>query len=125
MAHVHPARHLLRARDLIDARYRDQLDVHTLARAARLSPAQYLLIRRLERAALLLRTTDRTVAEICLTVGLRSVGSFTTSFGRTFGMSPTAYRAAHPPAARRARVPTCVLLAWARPRTARFEKTTS
>src|SRR6058998_3622346 len=84
MAHVHPARHLLRARDLIDARYRDQLDVHTLARAARLSPAhfsrefhlafgaaphQYLLIRRLERAALLLRTTDRTVAEICLTGG--------------------------------------------------------
>ena len=58
-----------------------------------------------------------------MTVGLRSVGSFTTSFGRTFGLSPTAYRAAHPPAAHRARVPTCVLQACARPQAAGFEKT--
>jgi AraC-like DNA-binding protein len=129
MKPAHPARHLLRAKDLIDARYREPLDVRTLAGAAKLSPAhfsrefrrafgepphQYLLNRRLERAAALLRATDRTVADICLTVGLRSIGSFTTSFGRMFGMSPTAYRAAHPPAAHRARVPTCVLMAWAR-----------
>jgi AraC-like DNA-binding protein len=135
---VHPARHLLRAKDLVDARYREQLDVAALARAARLSPAhfsrefkrafgesphQYLLSRRLERAAALLRTTDRSVSDICFTVGLRSVGSFTTSFGRMFGMSPTAYREAHPPAATRVRIPTCVLLAWARPETARSEKT--
>ena len=139
MAPVPPSRHLLRARDLIDARYREPLDVRAVARAARLSPAhfsrefrrefgspphQYLLNRRLERAAALLRNTDRSVADICLTVGLRSVGSFTTSFGRMFGMTPTAYRAAYPPAARRARIPTCVLLAWARPKTARLEKTT-
>jgi AraC-like DNA-binding protein len=122
---VPPARHLLRAKDLVDARYREPLDVPALARAAHLSPAhfsrefrrafgetphQYLLTRRLERAAALLRNTDRSVAEICLTVGLRSVGSFTSSFGRAYGVSPTAYRAAHPPAAQRARVPTCVLL---------------
>jgi AraC-like DNA-binding protein len=136
----HPARHLLRAKDLVDARYREPLDVEALARAAKLSPwhfsrefrrefgqspHQYLLHRRLERAASLLRSTDRSVADICLTVGLRSIGSFTTSFGRMFGMSPTAYRAAHPPAARRARVPTCVLMAYARPTTARLEKTGS
>jgi AraC-like DNA-binding protein len=135
MTHAHPARHLLRAKDLVDARYREPLDVPALARAARLSqahfsrefrrafgetPHQYLLMRRMERAAALLRNTDRSVADICLTVGLRSVGSFTTSFGRTFGLSPTAYRAAHPPAAKRARVPTCVLLAWARPQSSRF-----
>jgi hypothetical protein len=54
----------------------------------------------LERAAALLRNTDRSVADICLTVGLRSVGSFTTSFGRAYGMSPTAYRARFPPAAK-------------------------
>jgi AraC-like DNA-binding protein len=127
---VPPVRHLLRAKDLIDARYRDPLDVSALARAAHLSPAhfarefrrafgetphQYLLTRRLERAGALLRSTDRSVAEICLMVGLRSVGSFTTSFGRVYGMSPTAYRAAYPPAAARGRIPTCVQQAYGRP----------
>jgi AraC-like DNA-binding protein len=135
MTPVHPVRHLLRAKDLIDARYREPIDVPGLARAAHLSPAhfsrefrrafgetphQYLMTRRLERAAALLRNTDRTVADICVTVGLRSVGSFTSSFGRTFGLSPTAYRAAHPPALANIRVPTCVLQAYARPHSSRF-----
>lgn len=130
MSHAHPVRHLLRAKDLIDARYREPLDVPTLARAAHLSPAhfsrefrrafgepphRYLLTRRMERAAALLRSTERTVADICLLVGLRSIGSFTTTFGRMYGLSPTAYRAAHPPAATRVHVPTCVLQAYARP----------
>src|SRR4051795_8783165 len=107
----HPAPHLLRAKDLIDARYFEPLGVGELAGVARLSeahfsrefrrafgesPHQYLLTRRLERAAALLRTTDRCVADICMTVGLRSVGSFTTSFGRAYGQSPTEYRAAFP-----------------------------
>jgi AraC-like DNA-binding protein len=133
---VPPARHLLRAKDLIDARYRDRLDVPVLARAAYLSPAhfsrefrrafgetphQYLLTRRLERAAALLRNTDRSVADICFTVGLRSVGSFTTSFRRVYGLSPTAYRAAHPPV-ERARIPTCVLQAYARPHSSSFRE---
>jgi AraC-like DNA-binding protein len=135
---LHRARHLLRAKDLIDARYRERLDVPTLARAAHLStahfsrefrrafgqtPHQHLLMRRLERAAALLRNTDWAVADICFAVGLRSIGSFTTSFRRAFGLSPTAYRASQPPARARARIPTCVLLANARPTTAVFEKT--
>jgi AraC-like DNA-binding protein len=137
MAFVPPARHLLRARDLADARYFERLEVSDLARAAGLSPAhfsrefrrtfgesphQYLLTRRLERAAALLRTTDRSVAEICLAVGLQSIGSFTTSFGRMFGLSPTAYRAAHPPAAAAALVPACVIRANARPRHRTFRE---
>jgi AraC-like DNA-binding protein len=137
MAPLPPTRHLLRAKDLIDARYREPLDVAALARAAHLSPAhfsrefrrtfgetphQYLLTRRLERAAALLRTTDRSVADICLTVGLTSVGSFTTSFGRAFGVSPTVYRASHPPAADRARVPTCMLRARERPPSSSFRE---
>ncbi len=132
-----PARQLLRAKDLADARYAEPLDVAALARAARLSPAhfsrefrrtfgesphQYLLTRRLERAAALLRSTDRSVADICFTVGLHSVGSFTTSFRRAYGKSPTAYRASYPPAADRARVPTCVLRAWARPQSGTFRE---
>ena len=137
MAYLLPARHLLRAKDLIDARYAEPLDVAEIARAARLSPAhfsrefrrafgetphQYLLTRRLERAASLLRSTDRSVSDICFLVGLRSVGSFTTSFGRAYGVTPTAYRAAYPPAANRVRVPTCVLQAYARPPSSTFRE---
>jgi AraC-like DNA-binding protein len=128
-------RDLLRAKDMVDARYREPLDVPALARAARLSPAhfsrafrravgqsphQYLLMRRMERAATLLCTTDRAIAEVCHAVGLKSLGSFTTSFTRTYGMSPAAYRLAHPPAAQRALIPPCVLLAYARPPSRRF-----
>ena len=108
---VPPARHLLRAKDLADARYFEPLGVDDLARAAGLSrahfsrefrgafgesPHSYLLTRRMERAAALLRNTDRSVADVCLSVGLQSIGSFTTSFKRTYGVSPTAYRARFP-----------------------------
>ena len=140
MAFVPPARHLLRARDLADARYAEPLDVDDLARAAGLSrahfsrefrrafgesPHAYLLTRRLERAAALLRATDHSVAEICFSVGLSSVGSFTTSFTRTFGVSPTAYRASFPPAADLALVPTCVLRAYSRPQRRTFREDSS
>jgi AraC-like DNA-binding protein len=137
MAFVPPARHLLRAKDLADARYFEPLDVDDLAAAAGLSrahfsrefrrafgesPHAYLLTRRLERAAALLRTTDRSVADICLSVGLHSIGSFTTSFTRTFGVSPTAYRAKYPPAALQARVPMCVVRVYGRPQHRTFRE---
>ena len=140
MAYAPPARHLLRARDLVDARYFEPIGVDDLARAAGLSrfhfsrefrkafgesPHAYLLTRRLERAAALLRGTDRRVAEICFAVGLRSVGSFTTSFTRTFGLSPTAYRATFPPAADSAQVPTCVLRFYGRPQRRTFREDAS
>lgn len=139
MVSVPPARHLLRARDLADARYFEPLDVDDLARAAGLSrahfsrefrrafgetPHTYLLTRRLERAAALLRTTDSSVADICMAVGLQSVGSFTSSFTRTYGMSPTAYRAAFPPAAAYALVPACVLRVYGRPQHRTFGEDT-
>lgn len=137
MAFVPPARHLLRARDLADSRYFEPLGVDDLAAAAGLSrahfsrefrrtfgvsPHAYLLTRRLERAAALLRNTDRSVAEICLDVGLVSVGSFTTSFKRTHGMTPTAYRAAYPPAASQAVVPACFVRAYGRPQHRTFRE---
>ncbi len=137
MVFVPPARHLLRAKDLADARYAEPLGVDDLASAAGLSrahfsrefraafgesPHAYLLTRRLERAASLLRTTDRSVADICFSVGLQSVGSFTTSFTRTYGKSPLAYRAAYPPAADQALVPACVLRVWGRPQRRTFRE---
>lgn len=133
---VQPAtRHLLRARDLADARYAEQLTVADMARAAGLSPAhfsrefkrafgesphEYVLTRRLERAAALLRVTDWSVADICFAVGAGSVGSFTTSFSRVFGRSPMSYRQSWPPAARLVRIPRCVAMAYARPRNRMF-----
>ncbi|HEY6397546.1 MAG TPA: AraC family transcriptional regulator [Solirubrobacteraceae bacterium] len=137
MAFVPPARHLLRARDLADARYFEPLEVDDLARVAGLSrahfsrefrrafgesPHSYLLTRRLERAAALLRATDRSVADICLSVGSQSVGSFTSSFTRTFGISPTAYRARFPPAADHALVPACVVRFYGRPQRSTFRE---
>ena len=124
MAFAHPARHLLRAKDLADARYPDPLGVDDMAGAAGLSkahfsrefrrafgesPHHYLLSRRL----------------VCFEVGLRSVGSFTTSFKRAYGHTPTSYRAGQPPAATFAKVPSCVLRTYLRPQTARFKKTTN
>src|ERR1700754_1276680 len=125
------ARRLLQAKDLADARYVEPLTVADLARAAGLSPAhfsrefrrtfgeaphQYLLTRRLERAAALLRNTDRSVTEICFDVGLTSLGSFTTSFKRMFDATPKQYRARFPPPAARVVVPSCVVRAYGRPR---------
>jgi AraC-like DNA-binding protein len=140
MASVPPARHLLRAKDLADARYFEGLRVDDLARAACLSrahfsrefrrafgesPHAYLLTRRLERAAALLRTTDHRIADICFEVGLESVGSFTTSFTRTYGMCPTAYRETFPPASQQALIPTCVLHAYGRPQRRTFREDTA
>jgi len=137
MAFVPPARHLLRAKDLIDARYAEPLGVEEMARAAGLSrahfsrefrrafgepPHAYLLTRRLERAAALLRNTDRSVADVCFSVGLHSVGSFTTSFTTTYGLSPTAYRERFPPAASFALVPACLVRAYARPQRSTFRE---
>ena len=137
VAFVSTARHLLRARDLADARYSDQIGVDDMASAAGLSrahfirefhnafgetPRAYLLTRRLERAAALLRTTDHSVADICFSVGLQSLGSFTTSFKRTYGLSPTAYRAAFPPATHQARLPACVVRAYGRPQRRTFRE---
>ena len=79
------------------------------------SPRSYLQARRLERASALLRYTDRSVADIAIMVGLRSVGSFTTSFGRVYGLPPAAYRASLAPASVHARVPSCILRRDTRP----------
>jgi AraC-like DNA-binding protein len=76
----------------------------------------------LERAASLLRATDHSVAEICFAVGLQSVGSFTTSFVRAYGITPTAYRASFPPASQYALIPACVLRAHGRPQHRTFRE---
>jgi AraC-like DNA-binding protein len=116
----------------MDRHYAQRLDIPALARAALTSdahfirtfkqtfgetPHRYLQRRRLERAMALLRETERPVTEICLDVGFTSLGTFSRTFTRVLGMSPTAYRAAWRAGAGTAGyVPTCVVMAWTRPR---------
>jgi AraC-like DNA-binding protein len=130
MTAVPAARHLLRARDFADRHYAEAIGIDEMAAAAGLSrahfsrefnrtfgesPKAYLMTRRLERAAALLRNTDRTVNEICLDVGLTGLGSFTTSFKQHFKKTPTEYRASFPPASAQVLVPACYLRTYGRP----------
>ena len=122
-------RRLLRARDAMDRAYAEPLDVPTLARMACVSeahfirsfraafgetPNRYLQRRRVERAMWLLRSTDRSVTDICMDVGFSSLGTFSRVFRDVVGEPPSAYRrrGPFPP------VPTCFAMAWARPSSA-------
>src|ERR687883_1951083 len=88
-------RRLLRARDAMDRSYAEPLDVPTLARIACVSqahfirtfratfgetPNRYLQRRRVERAMFLLRSSDRSVTDICMSVGFCSLGTFSRVF---------------------------------------------
>jgi AraC-like DNA-binding protein len=55
-----------------------------------------------------------TVADICLEVGFTSVGSFTTTFRRHVGVSPTTFRKAYGGPSEADRIPLCFAMAWAR-----------
>ena len=121
-------RRLLRARDAMDRTYAEPLDVPALARIACVSeahfirtfratfgetPHRYLQRRRVERSMWLLRETDRSVTDICLDVGFASLGTFSRTFREIVGQSPLAYRRSNAPAP--GAVPTCFMMAWARP----------
>ena len=99
--------HLRSARDLMDRRYADPLDLDQMAAQAGFSkfhfarafkeaygesPANYLTRRRLERAKDLLRSANLTVTEVCMLVGFSSLGSFSSRFSELVGMSPSTYR---------------------------------
>ena len=122
---------LRRARDLIDRDYAEPLDLDALAATAGVSkyhflrsfaatygttPAAALAERRIERAQDLLRSTNLTVTEICWFVGYASLGSFSATFKRTVGMSPTAWREQVRGEALLSRIPSCFRREWQRPR---------
>jgi AraC-like DNA-binding protein len=75
------------------------------------TPHRYLQRRRIERAMYLLRTTDRNVTDVCMAVGFSSLGTFSRTFSRIVGETPSEFRArgAMPSA------PTCFVKAWTRP----------
>ena len=126
-------RRMLRARDAMDRTYAQPLDVPTLARIAHVSeahfirtfratfgetPHRYLQRRRVERSMFLLRETDRSVTEISIDVGFRSLGTFSRTFRDIVGETPSGYRKGHGPIV----APHCVQLAAMRPRFAASER---
>jgi AraC-like DNA-binding protein len=120
-------RWMLRARDAIDRDYARPLNIPDLARIALVSeahfirtfratfgetPHRYLQRRRVERAMALLRSTDRSVTDICFAVGFSSLGTFSRTFRDIVGRSPSAFRQQAP---KPYPVPTCFTMSWARP----------
>jgi len=133
-------RRLLRAKDRMDADFEAALTVEQLAEISGVSPAhfarafktafgvpphRYLLTRRIERAAALLRDTDLPVIDIALATGWNSLGTFGRVFRDITGSSPSDVRSQaqakthdlHP-------VPHCFVAAAHRPnlKTAVLEK---
>ena len=57
-------------------------------------PAQFIMHKRLEKAANLLKTSRNSVTEICFNCGFKDLSAFSKSFSKRFGMSPLSYRKA-------------------------------
>lgn len=113
---------LRRARDYADRNFTDPLNLEQLAAVAGISkyhfqrlfaatygvsPAEHLSQRRIERAQDLLRATNLTVTEICVTVGFSSLGSFSSRFRDLVGESPSDFRRRYSDGA--PRIPGCYL----------------
>ena len=125
-----PVAYLLRARDLMDRRYAEPLDLDAMARAAGYSryhfarafraaygeaPRAYLTRRRIERAQDLLRSANLTVTEICHLTGFTSLGSFSARFTELVGVPPTEYRRRQAARGGPPPIPGCFLMAWGGP----------
>jgi AraC-like DNA-binding protein len=123
--------HLRNARDLMDLRFADPLDLDQMAAEAGFSkfhfvrafkdaygetPASYLSRRRVERAKDLLRSANLTVTEVCMLVGYSSLGSFSSRFSDMVGLSPSAFQCAAAARGGAPPVPGCFLMDWGRPR---------
>ena len=129
MADLDELRRLRRARSRMDREFARPLDVAALARTALMStahfsrrfrdtygetPYAYLMTRRIERAAALLRGGEVSVTDACMQVGCTSLGSFSASFTRLMGETPSAYRARDHEALDG--MPGCLAMVLTRPR---------
>jgi len=118
------------ARDLIDLRFAEPLDLDRMAAEAGFSkfhfartfkdaygetPANYLTRRRIERAKDLLRSANLTVTEVCMLVGFSSLGSFSSRFSELVGKSPSEFQRASAARGGPPPIPGCFLLEWSRP----------
>lgn len=124
-------RRLLRAKDRMDAASHEEWPVRRLADVSGVSeahfarsfkaafgvpPHRYLLTRRIERAAALLRDTDLPVTEVAFQAGWNSLGAFGRTFRDVTGESPGELRARQQAATHAlGEVPHCFVAAAHRP----------
>ena len=124
-------RRLLRAKDRMDAASDEAWPVHRLASVSGVSeahfarsfrdafgvpPHRYLLTRRIERAAALLRDSDLPITEIAFLTGWESLGTFGRIFRDVTGDSPSTVRLREKASSQGlSRVPVCVVRASQRP----------
>ena len=100
-------RRLVQAKLFIDAHYAEPIDLNAIADEAyfskfhfikqfksiyRLTPHQYLISRRIEKAQELLKAGSM-VSGVCYRVGFESLPSFSGLFKRVTGVTPSAYLA--------------------------------
>lgn len=96
-----------RIKDYIDSNYASALTLesiseniyvskhhlsHIFKEQVGISPIQYLLMRRMDEAAALLRDTDTAISEVAKIVGYVDLAYFSQSFKRIKGVSPRAFR---------------------------------
>ena len=124
-------RRLLRAKDRMDAAPHEEWPIHRLAEASAVSeahfarefkkafglpPHRYLLTRRIERAASLLRETELPILDVLLQTGWNSPGTFGRVFRDITGESPGQLRAREKSLpAPMAAMPECVMRSIGRP----------
>jgi AraC-like DNA-binding protein len=100
-------RNLCRARDLLSHELDEPLSVRDVAGQVAISPFhfirlfeamfgvtphQFRIASRLERAKRLLARDQQSVTDVCMEVGFSSVGSFSYLFTRRVGATPSSYR---------------------------------
>ena len=98
---------LNKAKDYIESNYHEPIDLDMLSRVSSLcphhflrkfksylgvSPYQYLKSVRLEKARIMLESTNSSITEICLNCGYESLSSFSFLFKKTYNFSPESYR---------------------------------
>ena len=122
---LNPHKQIRLARLLLDRSYNTPITIDDLSREVALSPYylirafrqvykqtphQYLVGLRIAKAKELLRNSDLSITEICVTVGFESLGSFSTLFRKVAGIAPSAYRASSRPTPTPGYIPFCICL---------------
>ncbi|WP_102796512.1 AraC family transcriptional regulator [Bowmanella denitrificans] len=113
------------AKQYMDQHFAEELDIDQIANQACFSkynfirqfkktyhrtPYQYLKFIRLHRAAILLRSGQYSVQEVCFLVGYISLSSFSGLFKSAYDQSPHKYLQAHKARARQQAIgPSCVI----------------